>query len=336
MAVLDPETLHGIAQAALRSWSIPNPRLQLISLSENTVFRVALAGSPVAALRIHRPDYHDLDELNSECLWTQALQDAGVEAPLAIPTEDGRLFVAAPVPGTGEERLVGLVEWVEGATLRSAIAEAQDFSAVRAHFEALGRIAARIHNQAGGWRPPAGFRRPALDAEGLLGARPLWGPFWEHPALAAEQRRLMLQARRILHKALTDYGKSPQRYGLIHADLHPENLIAGGDRLTVIDFDDAGYGWHAYELAVAVYHHLDHPNFNAIVAALAAGYREVRPLDSREVDAMPHFLTIRSLARLGWVQQRRDLDSAEALPNMIELACRQCESLLSQPNPLRL
>lgn len=336
MAALDAKALHGIARTALRNWSIPNPRLQLLSLSENAVFRVASGGRPVAALRIHRPGYHDLDELNSECLWTQALQDAGVEAPLAIPTKDGRFYAAAPVPGANEARFVGLVEWVEGATLRSAIAEAQGFGAVRRHFQALGRIAARIHNQAGGWRPPAGFRRPALDAEGLLGERPLWGPFWEHPALAAEQRRLMLEARRKLHKALTDYGGAPQRYGLIHADLHPENVLADGDRLTVIDFDDAGYGWHAYELAVAVYHHLDHPNFNAIVAALAAGYREVRPLGSREVDAMPHFLTIRSLARLGWVGQRPDLDPSEELADMIELACRQCESLLSQPNPLRL
>ena len=336
MAALDQETLHGMAQAALEHWSIPCPQLELISHSENTTFRVASAQRPVAALRIHRPDYHDLDELNSECLWTQALKDAGVDVALAIPAKDGRRHVPVPVPSASEVRHVGLVEWLEGATLRSALDDAQDASVLRGHFQALGRIAARIHNQASGWRPPAGFRRHALDADGLMGERPFWGPFWKHPALSAEQRRLVLAARRKLHEALLGYGQASQGYGMIHADLHLDNLLAQGGRLWVIDFDDAGYGWHAYELAVAVYDYLDHPDFEALVEALVEGYRELRPLDGRALDAMPHFLTIRSLALLGWVHQRPDLDRAECLPNMVETASQRCESLLSQPGPLRL
>ena len=336
MAALDQETLHGMAQAALEHWNIPCPQLELISHSENTTFRVASAQRAVAALRIHRPDYHDLDELNSECLWTQALKEAGVDVALAIPAKDGRRHVPMPVPGASEVRHVGLVEWLEGATLRSALDDAQDASALRGHFQALGRIAARIHNQASGWRPPAGFRRHALDADGFMGERPFWGPFWKHPALSAEQCRLVLAARRKLHEALLGYGKASQGYGMIHADLHLDNLLAQDGRLWVIDFDDAGYGWHAYELAVAVYDYLDHPDFEALVEALVAGYRELRPLDDRALDAMPHFLTIRSLALLGWVHQRPDLDRAECLPNMVETATQRCESLLSQPGPLRL
>ena len=336
MAALDQEALRGVAQTALGNWRISEPKLELISHSENTVFRVATAQGPMAALRIHRPDYHDLEELNSECLWTQALKDAGVDAPLAIPAEDGRNYVKVRVAGAEEERHVGLVEWAEGASLHSVIGDADVGEAPQPHFRALGRIAARIHNQASAWRPPNGFRRHALDADGLMGERPFWGPFWEHPALAAGQRRLMLAARRKLYEALTGYDRSSQRYGLIHADLHPENVLAHSGGLTVIDFDDAGYGWHAYELAVAVYYYLDHPNFNAIVEALLAGYRELRPLDGREEEALRLFLTVRSLACLGWVGRRPDLERVEELPSMIELACRRCEQLLSQPGSLIL
>lgn len=336
MAVLDQDALHGIARAALKHWSLADPRLELISHSENTVFRVVGAQGQAVALRIHRPDYHDLDELNSESLWTQALKDAGVDVPLAIPTQEGRFHAAVLVPGANKVCHVGLVEWVQGATLRSAIGGADAVCALQPHFRALGRMAARIHNQASGWRPPAGFRRPAWDAAGLLGERPLWGRFWEHPALTREQRRLVLAARRKLHEALLGYGKSSRRYGLIHADLHPDNLLSHRGRLWVIDFDDAGYGWCAYELAVAVYDYLDHRNFNAIVEALVAGYRELRPLAGRELDALPLFLTARSLVLLGWVHQRPDLDRSEDLPSMIELTCRQCERLLSLPDPLRL
>ena len=39
---------------------------------------------------------------------------------------------------------------------------------------------AAMHNQASAWQPPAGFKRHALDADGLMGEAPFWGPFWEH------------------------------------------------------------------------------------------------------------------------------------------------------------
>lgn len=336
MAALDQDALHGIARMALKQWSVADPRLELISHSENTVFRVVGAQGRKATLRIHRLHYHDLDELTSECLWAQALKEVGVDVPLAVPTKEGRFHAAVPIPGANEVCYVGLVEWVEGATLRSAIGDADDVCALRPHFRELGRVAARIHNQAGSWRPPAGFRRPAWDAAGLLGEHPLWGRFWEHPALTQKQRRLLLATRRKLHEALLGYGKSSRRYGLIHADLHPDNLLLRQGRLTVLDFDDAGYGWHAYELAVAVYDYLGHPNFNAIVEALVAGYRELRTLADREVDALPLFLTVRSLALLGWIHLRPDLDRSEGLPSMIDLACQQCYRLLLQPDLLRL
>ncbi len=46
---------------------------------------------------------------------------------------------------------------------------------------------------------------------------------------------------------------------MIHADMHLDNVLKDGERLNVIDFDDAGYGWHAFDLAVGIYHLLLNP-----------------------------------------------------------------------------
>ena len=38
---------------------------------------------------------------------------------------------------------------------------------------------------------------------------------------------------------------------MIHADAHLHNVFVDEDRTVLIDFDDCGFGWYAYELAVA-------------------------------------------------------------------------------------
>ena len=38
------------------------------------------------------------------------------------------------------------------------------------------------------WTPPAGFRRHRLDADGLMGPTPFWGPFWDQRLLTSDER----------------------------------------------------------------------------------------------------------------------------------------------------
>ena len=116
---------------------------------------------------------------------------------------------------------------------------------VEDYFAQLGALTAAMHNQASAWRPPPGFTRHALDRDGLMGEAPHWGPFWEHRSLSPAERRLLLDARAHMREKLGRLSRDPSVYSLIHADMHPGNILVDGDRLTVIDFDDAGFGWHA-------------------------------------------------------------------------------------------
>ena len=330
MPRLDGAAATALARAALPAWGLADASLELASQSENTVYRVHTAAGESFALRIHRPGYHDLDELNAEFAFCAALAEAGVRVPRARRTLDGRGFALVTAPG-GESRYISMIEWVAGRRLHDVTTAASERQ-VEHHFHALGGVAASIHNHTAGWRPPAGFRRHALDADGLLGQTPFWGAFWEHPALSTGQRRLILAGSRRLRAALVAFGKGRDRYGLIHADLHPHNVLVDGEALTVIDFDDAGYGWHAYELAVAVFGHRADPRFAAMLRALVAGYRVVRPLSERAVAAVPAFVAIRAIVLLGWLKHRPELEHGAAYAaELIEYASLACERLLSLP-----
>ncbi|MEO2005243.1 MAG: phosphotransferase [Candidatus Poribacteria bacterium] len=326
---LDENTLRAIAERALTEWDLQGPRLELISISENTVFRVDADAGETYALRIHRPGYHTLAELISEQQWTAALNRAGIGVPVPLMTRDGRGYTSIATPGSAETQHVGLVEWIEGVELASIMSEESGEQALVDRYDQLGRIAAKLHNQAVSWQIPSDFQRHAFDADGFMGDAPFWGPFWGLPELSNAEREIIVDVRQAIHRILSDYGKGQGTYSMIHADLHPHNILANGGRLYVIDFDDAGFGWHQYELAVALHSCQGDPHFDAVRDALIAGYRAERPLSDAAIELLPMFLLIRSLALLGWLNERPEHRSDKRVRGLIDIACAQAEALLS-------
>ncbi len=92
------------AQFALAAWHLSATHIELVSHSENIVYRVYADDGARYALRLHRPGYHNLAELNSEQLWTAALAATGIDVPSAIPLPAGDYYACVDVPETNEQR----------------------------------------------------------------------------------------------------------------------------------------------------------------------------------------------------------------------------------------
>lgn len=314
--------LGGLASEALRHWAFPYRELSLIKYRENAVFKVVTEDGEPFALRLHRPGYHDDAALRSELQWLEALAGVGVAVPRVIPTADGRRLVVA---GEGEAACrADLIAWVDGRPMEELDDGGEvDLTRLLAVYRRVGQVAAQLHNHATTWTLPQGFRRHAWDLDGLVGERPFWGRFWELASLTDEQRGLLHEARAWLQRGLAAYGQSPERYGLIHADLVVENVLVDDERVHLIDFDDAGFGWHLFELATVLYHIQDKPYFESAREALVAGYRELRALPDDELAHLPLFMVARGVTYLGWVQERQETATARELtPHLIRLACQ--------------
>jgi Ser/Thr protein kinase RdoA (MazF antagonist) len=310
------------ARQALAAFGVASADLRFAHLSENVTFKVTDArdGSPLV-LRLHRPWYHDIAALKSERLWTRALVAAEVAAPEPLLTLDGEDFVQVEIPAFGERRWASLAHWVDGELLAEAVARESDTAVNMRHFAKLGAIMAMMHDQATGWTPPTGFRRHALDADGWLGPAPFWGPFWDHPIVSPAERRLLLATRDTLHAALTRYGKPERTFSLIHADLRPRNVLINGTYAALIDFDDAGFGWHQYDLAVALVRYQHRSEFWAFRDACITGYRSVRPVAEQDLALLPMFLLIRGMAQIGWYHQRPELPPSADLLRLKDHMC---------------
>lgn len=319
--------MRAVAAEALKFWPLEVVGLDLIKMRENAVFRVNLADGNKAALRIHRQGYHTDAELASEFVWMEALKVAGIDVPTPIPSRRGRPFESVDLAAVPGVRQVSLFEWLDGHQLGSMEAGVgEDLAGVARCYRTVGRLAARMHNAAEAWTPPAGFIRHAWDAQGLVGNAPLWGNFWELPLLSGAERALLDRARTAIAADLSGTSQSPHQYGLIHADLSPENIMVNGAAIRVIDFDDAGYGWHLFDLATSVYFLLGSNPFAVALDALIAGYRSERPLPDSTLEHVPLFFAARGTTYLGWILTRPQTDTAQHhARDLIDRACAAAE-----------
>lgn len=267
---------------------------------ENAVFRARLVGGDSVAVRVLRPGYHTMAELDSEVEWTTALRAAGVETPAALPAADGRHFVEVGSVAIGPH-MVSVIEWIDGESLGAAAVD--DAHGV---YAALGALMARMHEQAGTWRPSPGFRRHRLDIDGLLGEAPWWGRFWDVPEISPRHRPVIEAARRSLRTVFEGLGTDPRTFGLIHADLLTQNVLVRNGRPIVIDFDDAAFGWHHYDMAVALYETDDRAERTRRQSALLEGYRTVRSFSVDDESLLPAFHVMRQLQVIGWLHPRID------------------------------
>lgn len=280
--------------------------ISVLAQSENVVCKI-VTDDRRAVMRFHRPGYTTLDDMKSEVEWVKALGEAGLPVPEAIQTIDGHYYVEVEVDGVAIQ--VGAVAWVSGQPVKQAV-DLND-PALAAHYRSIGVLAAKIRKNADSWSPPAGFSRRRWDNDGLVGDDPLWGRFWEADGLTADQQQVFIAVRDQLREELAATSTGPDRFGLIHADLHLGNVMSDGDSLTVIDFDDAGYGWFMYELAVALFSVLESDHFGECKHQMLEGYRSVVDLDESEATLIDMFLVVRALVNIGWLDARRELTDYE-------------------------
>ena len=324
------ERLRALATVALARWGVRDCEPEIVKYRENAVFRVAAADGRDAVLRVHRHGYHSDAALRSELAWLEALHADGIAVPAAIPSAAGAPFEIVQGAGVPEPRQVDMLTWMPGIPI-GTLEEGLNPAIVDVHavFAGVGRLCARLHNRTEAWTPPAGFTRHAWDREGLVGPEPLWGRFWEAAVLGTEEHRLIERARASVREALTAYGRSPQRYGLIHADFNLDNMLLDGERVIPLDFDDCGFGWHLFDLATVwtIYHGSDLAE--AIRAGVVEGYRRERDLPDEELAHLPLFELARAFSYLGWVHTRSETASAQSLAaEVAQLVCTLAEAYL--------
>lgn len=289
----------------LPNWGMgAGAEVKLLTLSENATF-IARAGEgqqPII-IRVHRPNYHSLAEIESELAWITALKaDSDVIIPSIIPAQSGARVVE--FNDQGQIRYVVASEFLAGA-------EPDASASLVAGFELLGATSARLHNHAKSWQPPAEFTRKAWDYNGAFGPNPIWGHWQDAIGLTPEGQKILEQAQAVLKSKLEAYGQDSTRYGIIHADLRLANLLMREAEIAVIDFDDTGFSWFMYDLASALSFHELNPMVPDLLTAWIKGYESISPLSAEDLAMIPSFIMYRRFAISAWIATHPETETAK-------------------------
>jgi len=295
--------LRRAANRALSTYGIEPISISLLTHLYNTTFAVTGQDGTRYVLRIHRSHGNPIHPvptqamIESELWWLERLRtdlDISVSAPVRTP--EGAGVVGVAVEGMPEERLCVLFRWLDGRFLHHRL--------MPAHLERVGRLTGRLHDHSAGLSVPSGFGRQRVDeaaGETEEATVRLFADHW-----SAEGAEVIGSMFARAHRVQEELGRGPEVFGLVHGDIHQENYLFDGEAVRLIDFDDSGWGYYLYDLAVTV-HEIDFlPRGPALQAAFLAGYRHIRDLSAAQQAMIEPFYLLRELQTTTWFLQERD------------------------------
>lgn len=279
-------------------------KVTLLCRSENATFMIE-AGGKRYALRVHRSHYHDRNEIEGEMQWLNALRrDTDIVVPQAIPDRGGRCVLTLQL-ANGTERYVDLFHWIDGEMPTNCVDPKS--------FLQLGEVTAKLHLQSKQWQKPEGFKRIIWNYQTMVGAQGHWGNWRDAPGLKPEDHAIIEAAVAKVGEKMAAYGQSPQRYGLIHADLRLTNLLFFRGQTRVIDFDDCGMGWYLHDLAAAISFEEHHPNAEKWVYNWLEGYERIAHWETEDLAMLASMIIQRRIQMTAWMATHAQTETAKRL-----------------------
>ena len=321
------ERLDELARDSLPLWGIDRETpCRLINLSENATYLVEPPGAAKVVLRLHREGYHSKNAIACELAWMDAIErDTGVITPTAIPGLDGERIQHGRSQRLPRERHMVLFEFIDGREPD----ETEDDLTVP--FQQLGEVSARLHEHVMRWQLPVNFERLTWDDAHILGPTPNWGDWRVAPAMDQAALDVLERQEATIKRRLEAFGREPERYNLIHADIRLANLLVREGNTRVIDFDDCGMGWFLYDVATTVSFIEDHPKVPEWIDAWLEGYHRVRKLSDEEKAEIPTFVMLRRMALLAWIGSHAETDLArEQGPDFTRVSAELAETYLAK------
>lgn len=233
-------------------------------------------------LRISHAQWRKRNEVQFELAFLEHLHHQAVSVAHPLRTTAGRLLLTLAAPEG--QRVAALFPFAPGEIPLC------DLSPDQASL--LGKSLAEVHRASQNFAAPC--HRKALTLEHLLDesvAQIL--PFFA----AQPQEQLYLQELRSqLQASLQASPQQAPHWGICWGDPHSGNAHftpTGG--ITLFDFDQCGYGWRIFDIAKFLQTSLRTGMSYAVRQAFLQGYESVSPLDSWELQSLPHWVQVAHL-----------------------------------------
>jgi Ser/Thr protein kinase RdoA (MazF antagonist) len=264
-----------------------------INYEYNATLKIEATDGQLFALRINTNSPRTPENVMAEIAFVRLIAaDGRVRVPQPIQNIDGIFYTSVFHEPSQRTFHCVLYSWIEGEELEDEPTDDQ--------LKAMGVAMATMHLVAPTFELPNGATLPTFDD-------PLW---WTEDFLLSEKSVLDAGAKELISRALAAIkdgvakfyeGATPM---IIHADMHGGNVLWNEDRLSVIDFDDCGFGLPIQDFATALYY-FDTPEQDA---AFKEGYKSVAPLPECSEREMKMFFLQRRIILLNYLYETSNLE----------------------------
>jgi Ser/Thr protein kinase RdoA (MazF antagonist) len=270
-----------------------------INYEYNATLKVETNDGQLFALRINTNSPRTTENLKAEIAWVRHLaDDARVKVPHPVMNSHGDFHTSILHNLSGRMFHCVLYSWIKGSELEDEPEDDQLF--------ALGAAMATMHMIAPQFTLPVGASLPIFD-------HALW---WTEDFLLSEKSALDAEAKQLISQALSaikagvDELYIDSKPIIIHADMHGGNVLWHEGNLSVIDFDDSGFGLPLQDLATALYY-LDTPEQEA---AFRRGYESIARVPECSEKVMKMLFLQRRIILLNYLYETSNLEHKSMIP----------------------
>ena len=275
----------------LRPYGIDAFRLEFIQCSQNYVYKVC-DDDGCRIVRICKGRYRNETEVAAELEWIKYLADHDIKACQPTLSNEGKLYHSFEIDG--EVSIVTVFEHAPGVAMHRKLADEKTS-------EKLGRLTGRMHAIAS---KASQFEKD----DGSL-SRPLW---YQSRLLnedfdtcrAVLSKEFLAGVKTLIHD-LTAIPKNTDSFGLLHGDIHFDNLFEDKGELWIYDFDNCEYGYFVQDLATILWDSIYCKELNKFAddglndrirplwKALLKGYAETSPMKELHLEHLEKFFLLR-------------------------------------------
>jgi Ser/Thr protein kinase RdoA (MazF antagonist) len=296
--------LRALAGAVVEQYPIKVKTIDFIRYSINATFKITDTHRKKYQLRIHPKGHHTKNAILEEFKWLNCiLKTTDIIVPTPLYSNEGKYLVEYKHPNLSEFRHCDMFEWLDGRFLWKSIDKKYAYN--------VGALIAKLHESG---KKIKVTHRYYWDAEWLVGTNKARFANVDHlTGVSTKKQELITAARQFALQKLKQYeSTNPDKMGLIHEDLNPNNIIIHHNHYGVIDFDDCGIGLYgvSFNEPLSAFEHLskerNKKDYNVLKEALIQGYADRMPMTQKDINMIPYFLLARKLCAIGSLELRKN------------------------------
>mgnify|MGYP001826283849 CR=1 FL=1 len=268
-------------------------KIELLQDTDDLVYRLFSHLEKKYSLKIHRKKLKHSDEKISTLFDWLEFASSRVKFNLPIPIRNHRGNFLSQIELEENHYTFTLYKWVEGTPISTSM--------TNENVEKIGSVMACLHNVSEEYTS-IGKGLRSYDGNWLEQASKTLLSGSERISFSKEKRKDLILGLENIRSSMDELGYMPSNFGIIHSDLHFSNILLNGENLSVIDFDDVGFGHYLFDIGTTFNEFADYgQRYTSMIKSFIQGYQSQRILPQNWQKLIEYFKGVAAVAYAEWV-----------------------------------